>query len=84
MDGLYAQNPSMIEIAVAVEKLLRAKLLKTKLRRDALEATLSVFERSPNPPILAVWQETGLFQQPRLLTTSTTPLPKWACPEVLS
>jgi hypothetical protein len=50
MEGLYAQNPSMIEIAVAVEELLRAKLLKTKLRRDALEATLSVFERSPNPP----------------------------------
>jgi hypothetical protein len=50
---------------VGVEKLLRAKIAKTKSRQDALQKTFLVFQTFSIPQILAVWEETGLFQHPR-------------------
>ena len=49
---------------MAVEKLLPPKFAKIKLRQDALQTTFLIFETFCIPQILAVWEETGVFQQP--------------------
>ena len=54
---------------VAVEKLLRPKFAKIKLRYDALQTTFLIFETFCIPQVLAVWEETGVFQQPGLIAT---------------
>jgi len=54
---------------VAVEKLLPAELAKIKLRQDALQTTFAVFLDIFYPPIFRRFEEHGLFQQPRLITT---------------
>jgi hypothetical protein len=56
---------------VAVEKLVAPKFAKIKSRQDALQTTFSVFLDIFYPPNLAVWDEKGVFQQPRLLATVT-------------
>ena len=48
---------------VAVEKLLRAKSAKIRLRQDALKTTFSIFKAFCTPQISALWEKTGLFQQ---------------------
>jgi len=53
---------------VAVEKLLRPKFPKIKLRYDALQTTFLIFKTFCIPQILAVWEETGVFQQPQAIT----------------
>ena len=55
---------------MAVKKLLRAKIAKTKLRQDALETTFLVFQTFCIYQILAVWGQTRLFQQPRDITST--------------
>jgi hypothetical protein len=54
---------------VAVEKLVAPKFAKTKSRQDALQTTFSVFLDIFYLPNLAVWDEKGVFQQPRLIST---------------
>jgi hypothetical protein len=58
----------------AVEKLLPAKFAKIKSRQDALQATFSTWVDIFSPPIFRCFEENGLFQQPRLLTTVTSGL----------
>ena len=58
----------MLQNPVAVEKLLRPKFAKIKLRYDALQTTFLIFETFCIPQILAVWEETGVFQQPQAVT----------------
>jgi hypothetical protein len=53
---------------VAVEKLLGAKLTKTKLRQDALQTAFLIFQTFGIPQILAVWEEPGLFKHPQAFT----------------
>jgi hypothetical protein len=50
---------------VAVEKVFRQKITKTKLRQDELEAILSKSKTFPVTQIFSILAETGLFQQPR-------------------
>jgi hypothetical protein len=59
----------IVKSPVAVEKLLPVKFAKIKLRQDALETTFLIFWTLCIPQILAVWEETGLFQHPRLFAT---------------
>jgi hypothetical protein len=54
---------------VAVEKLVAPKFTKITSRQDALQTTFSVFLDICYPPNLAAWDEKGVFQQPRLITT---------------
>jgi len=54
---------------VAVEKLFRAKSAKINLRQDALQTTFLIFKTFCIPQILAVWKQTGVFQQARLFST---------------
>jgi hypothetical protein len=54
---------------VAVEKLFPAKSAKIKSRQDALQTTFSVFLDIFYPPNVGYFEENGLFQHARLLTT---------------
>ena len=56
---------------MAVEKLLVAKIAKIKSRQDAIWAIFSDFLDIFYPQFLAVWDEKGVFQQPRLIATIT-------------
>jgi hypothetical protein len=56
---------------VAVEKLVAPKFANIKARQDALQTTFSVFLAICYPPNLAVWDEKGVFQQPRLFATAS-------------
>jgi len=60
-----------VKSPVAVEKLLRPKFAKIKLRYDALQPIFFDFQDILYPQILAVWEETGVFQHPRLFTSAT-------------
>jgi hypothetical protein len=60
-----------VKSPVAVEKLFPAKFAKTKLHQDALETTFSVFLDIFYPPNFRCFDENGVFQQPRLITTVT-------------
>jgi len=53
---------------VAVEKLLRAKFAKIKLRQDALQTTFSIFLDIFYPPNFRCFEENGVFQQPLAIT----------------
>jgi hypothetical protein len=55
---------------VAVEKLVAPKFAKMKSRQDALQTTFSLFLDIFYPPNLAVWDEKGVFQQPRLIAAT--------------
>jgi hypothetical protein len=52
---------------VGVEKLFTAKFAKIKSRQDVLQTTSSIFWTFHIPQILAVREETGLFQQAQAL-----------------
>jgi hypothetical protein len=56
---------------VAVEKLVAPKFAKIESRQDALQTTFSVFLDIFYALNLAVLDEKGVFQQPRLFTTIT-------------
>jgi hypothetical protein len=56
---------------VAVEKLFLAKFAKIKLRQDALWAIFSDRETFCIPQISTVFDQKGVFQQPRLFSTTT-------------
>jgi hypothetical protein len=62
--GLKPRNPSMSESRVAVEKLLRAKCAKIKLRQDALQTTFSIFLDIFYPPNFRCFEENEVFQHP--------------------
>jgi hypothetical protein len=53
---------------VGVEKLLRPKVAKIKLRQDALQTTFLIFKTFCIPQISVVWE--GLFQQPQDVTST--------------
>jgi hypothetical protein len=63
---------------VAVEKLLPAKFAKIKLHQDALQTTFSVFLDIFYPQIFGYFEENGLFQHPRLISTINTACAKLA------
>jgi hypothetical protein len=54
---------------VAVEKLFPMKFAKITLHQDALQTTFSVFLDIFYPPNFCCFDENGVFQQPRLITT---------------
>ena len=54
---------------MAVEKLLSVKFAKIKLRQDALQTILSIFLDIFYPPNFRCFEENGLFQHPRLIST---------------
>src|ERR1700730_1406284 len=60
---------------VGVEKLFPAKVAKIKSRQEALQTTFSVFLDIFYPPIFSYFEENGVFQHPRLVTTVTSELP---------
>src|SRR5438105_13700856 len=60
-----AQSP------VGVEKLFPAKFAKIKSCQDAPQTTFSVFLDIFYPPNSCCFEENGVFQQPRLITTIT-------------
>jgi len=56
---------------VGVEKLDLSKTVKKTLRLDALQTMISVLVDIFYPPKFGCFEENGLFQHPRLLTTVT-------------
>jgi hypothetical protein len=62
---------------VPVEKLLRPKFTKIKLREDAPQTILLISYTFSIPQILAVWEETGVFQHPQAITPTTILGPPW-------
>jgi hypothetical protein len=70
--GLKPRNPSMSESRVAVEKLLRAKCAKIKLRQDALQTTFSIFLDIFYPTIFDVLGKRS-FSTPTLDYTQRPP-----------
>ena len=54
---------------MAVEKLLSVKFAKIKLRQDALQTIFSIFLDIFYPPNFRCFEENGLFQHPRLIST---------------
>jgi hypothetical protein len=61
---------------VAVEKLFPAKFAKIKSRQDAPQTTFSVFLDIFYPPIFGYFEENGLSQHPRLVTSTMHPPPQ--------
>jgi hypothetical protein len=55
---------------VAVEKLFPAKFAKIKSLQDAPRTTFSVFLDIFYPPNFGCFEKKGLFQQPRLITST--------------
>jgi len=69
MAGLQSQSGRRVQSPVAVEKLTRQNMAENTLRSEALQTTFSVFLDIFYPSNLAVWDEKGVFQQPRLIST---------------
>jgi hypothetical protein len=54
---------------VAVEKLDLSKLAEKTLRQEALQTTFLVFLDIFYPPNFRCFEENGVFQQPRLISS---------------
>jgi hypothetical protein len=63
----------LFQLGVGVEKVIAARLAKTKLRYDALQTTFPIFKAFSIPSMLADWQETGVSQQPQAFTLTIVP-----------
>jgi len=57
---------------VAVEKLTHRKIAEKTLQEEALQTTISVLADIFYLPNSSYFDKTGVFQQPRLLTTVIT------------
>ena len=65
----FTGNWQLVSSPVGVEKLFPAKFAKIKLRHDALQTTFSVFLDIFYPSNFGYFEENGVFQQPRLVST---------------
>ena len=63
----FSLHLDIADVVRDVEKLLPPKFVKIKLRQDALRTTFLILETFCIHQILAVWEETGVFQQPQAL-----------------